>query len=273
LSGGAPGGQGLPPIDLGSAASLARPLAFDGHDPVHFGAPAPRRRALQLPGFSGEVGRGASCNCATLELTPHCNGTHTESVAHLVLEPLDACEVAPLAPLPALLLSLAPRAAGDTDEDSDPAPQPGDRLLTRAALRAIWPVGMPFVPRALVLRTTAPVAAPAPPAPHDDAIPPYLSRQLVTELVERGIEHLVVELPSIDRSHDQGRLCGHRLFFGLPPGSVRLAEARRAGCTITELAQVPAQWPDGPCALQLTMPRIAGDAVPSRPLLYRLEAA
>ncbi|MCU0760341.1 MAG: cyclase family protein [Steroidobacteraceae bacterium] len=283
MSGATAAGRRPPRIDLGSAVSLARPLAFDGGDPLHFGAPAPRRRALQLPGFSGEVARGASCNCATLELTPHCNGTHTESVAHLVLEPLDACEVAPLEPLPALLLSLAPCSAGDTDEDSDPVPRPGDRLLTRGALRAAWPAHMPFEPRALVLRTGPPTFSAAPvrgptlpavpqPSP-EDAVPPYLSRQLVTELVERGVEHLVVELPSIDRSHDEGRLCGHRLFFGLPPGSVRLAEARRAGCTITEFAQVPVQLADGPCALQLTTPRIAGDAVPSRPLLYRLEAA
>ncbi len=263
------------PIDLGAPVSLALPMRFDAGDPRHFGAPAAVSRPLVLPGFSGEVRSGASCNCRTIELTPHCNGTHTESVAHLLAEPLDVCEVVPLGLMPALLLSLLPVAAATSGEDSDPAPQPLDRLLTRAALRAVWPDSLPFAPRALVLRSATPPAGTTRSGGADEATqePPYLSRQLVTELVARGIEHLVVELPSIDRGHDGGRLCGHRLFFGLPPRSTRLAEATRRGCTITEYASVPATLPDGPCALQLTLPHLAGDAVPSRPLVFRLVGA
>ena len=70
----------------------------------------------------------------------------------------------------------------------------------------------------------------------------------------RGIEHLVVDLPSIDRGRDGGRLCGHRLFFGLPPGSVQREEATRPLCTITELAHFPDWLKDGPCGLQLQLP-------------------
>jgi arylformamidase len=269
-----PGAQRLP-IDLAAPVSLARPVRFDGGGPRHFGAPAAHSRPYAAPGFSGEVRRGASCNCATIELTPHCNGTHTESVAHLVDEPLDVCDLVPLGLMPALVVSAAPVDASATDEDSDPAPQAGDRLLTRGAVLAGWPATLPFAPRALVLRSAAGEAD------HDgpgedadgDAVAPYLSRQLVGELVARGIEHLVVDLPSIDRGHDGGRLCGHRLFFGLPPGSTRLAQATRRACTVTEYARIPAALADGPCALQLTLPRLAGDAVPSRPLAFRLGAA
>lgn len=278
-----PGAQRLPldaaaprlPIDLAAPVSLARPVRFDGGGPRHFGAPAARARPYAAPGFSGEVRRGASCNCATIELTPHCNGTHTESVAHLVDEPLDVCDLVPLGLMPALVVSAAPVAASTTDEDSDPAPQPGDRLLTRTALLAGWPATLPFAPRALVLRSAAGEADQngADEGADGDATAPYLSRQLVGELVARGIEHLVVDLPSIDRGHDGGRLCGHRLFFGLPPGSTWLAQATRRACTVTEYARIPAALADGPCALQLTLPRLAGDAVPSRPLAFRLGAA
>jgi kynurenine formamidase len=260
------GGAVAPRLDLATPVSLARPLRFDGTDPRHFGAPAPRRGPLRLPGFEGAVQRGASCNCSVIEVVPHCHGTHTESVAHLVAETHDACEVAPRGLLPALLLSITPVDAAASGEDSDPVPQPGDRLVTRAALRAAWPPQLPFAPVALLLRTASTDDA-------GDAAAPFLSRQCAAELVARGIEHLVVELPSIDRGHDQGRLCAHRLFFGLPPGSTRLAEAARRGCTITEFAAIPAALPDGPCALQLALPRIAGDAVPSQPLLFRLRAA
>ena len=55
---------------------------------------------------------------------------------------------------------------------------------------------------------------------------PYLSREAAEFLVARGIEHLVVDLPSIDRAHDEGRLTAHRVFFGLPPGSHASSHAR-----------------------------------------------
>jgi hypothetical protein len=92
-------------------------------------------------------------------------------------------------------------------------------------------------------------------------------------LIERGIEHLVVDLPSIDRSHDEGRLTAHRIFFGLPRASVALAQSTRSGATITELAYIPDTVADGPYLLALQVPAIGGDAVPSRPLLYPLLAA
>jgi arylformamidase len=83
----------------------------------------------------------------------------------------------------------------------------------------------------------------------------------------------VVDLPSIDRAHDEGRLTAHRLFFGLPPGSVRLADATRAAATITELAFIPDALADGAYLLELQVPALAGDAVPSRPLLYSIRDA
>lgn len=251
------------PYDPLAAVTLARTLRFDGLDPRHFDAPPPAAPPLRLGGFSGAVGTGASCNCRVLTLVPHCHGTHTESVAHLTHEPLDACEVAPLAPMPAWLASVAPTPADQTSEDSLPAPRLGDLLLTRDSLEAAWPLDREHAPRGLILR-----GGHVTPAVQHDAVPAYLSRQAMQLIVERGIEHLVVELPSIDRSQDEGVLCTHRLFFGLPPGSQRLADAARRRCTITEYAQIPAELADGRCFLQLTMPRIAGDAVPSQPLYF-----
>ena len=106
---------------------------------------------------------------------------------------------------------------------------------------------------------------------YTDSTPPYLSREAAEFLVARGIEHLVVDLPSIDRSHDEGRLTAHRVFFGLPRGASSLALAERARATVTELAYIPSEVADGPYLLQIQVPAIGGDAVPSRPLLYMFE--
>ena len=76
-------------------------------------------------------------------------------------------------------------------------------------------------------------------------------------------------MPSIDRAHDEGRLTAHRIFFGLPRQSVELAAAARPEATLTELAFIPDELTDGPYLLELQAPALGGDAVPSRPLLYR----
>jgi kynurenine formamidase len=263
-------GNGAVRVSLTNPVSLAIDLDFSQAQPRHFGAPPATSRPFAVPGFSGSVAHGASCNCQTLTLVPHCNGTHTECVGHLTREPLDAHRVAPLGFVPALLVSIEPVDAKASRESADPAPHDGDQLITRQALEQSWLAAITlFAPRALVIRTLPnPVAK-----QHQDysgSTPPYLTREAANLLVERGIEHLVVDLPSIDRSHDEGRLTAHRIFFGLPSGSTALAQATRARATVTELAYIPDTATDGPYLLELQVPALGGDAVPSRPLLYRL---
>ena len=256
-------------IDTSHPVSLAVQLDFSGPQPRHFAAPRASARPFEAPGFAGTVERGASCNCEVLTLIPHCNGTHTECVGHLTRERLDVIGVAPLGFLPALLLTLTPESAADGDEGSSPAPQSGDLLLTRKALERAWPAMLPFAAHALIVRTR-PNSADKRSRDYTAQNPPYLSQQATTLIVERGIRHLIVDLPSIDRTHDAGVLTAHRLFFGLPPAATELARATRADATVTELAFVPEELRDGPYLLELQLPALGGDAVPSRPLLYPL---
>ncbi|MEP7313208.1 MAG: cyclase family protein [Pseudomonadota bacterium] len=256
-------------IDFSKGVSLAIELAFNGPQPRHFGAPPATSTPFVIGGFNGEVSRGASCNCRSLTLVPHCNGTHTESVGHLTVTGESLHGFVPAGPLPALLLSLRPQRAAESGEDSEPQPQPDDLLLTRADLRNAWPAQLPFQPTALLLRTL-PNDVSKLQRDYSGGNPPFLSRQLATEIVALGITHLVLDLPSADRSDDGGRLTAHRIFFGLPPGSARHADASRPHSTITELAWMPDSLLDGCYALQLQLPAFSGDAVPSRPVLFPL---
>ena len=235
-------------VDLSRPIAIALELNFDAHQPRHFGAPAATSQPFAVPGFSGSVATGASCNCNVITLIPHCNGTHTECVGHLTAERIDAHRVAPKGLIPAVLITVEPTEA--TQESTDPKPQPGDKLVTRGALERNWPGD--YQPAAVVIRTTA---------------ESYLTRDAAEFLVARGIEHLVVNLPSIDRAHDEGRLTAHRVFFGLPRGTTT---ATRPQATVTEFAHIPPEVPDGVYLLEIQVPAIAGDAVPSRPLLYPL---
>jgi kynurenine formamidase len=251
-------------VDFAAAVPLALALDFSAAQPRHFGAPPASSEPFCVGSFEGEVARGASCNCRRLTLVPHCNGTHTESASHLTVEQRELQELLPAGPMRALLLSVRAVDAAASGEDSLPLPRPGDRLITRAALLSAWAAHETSEPTALLLRTYT---------DWDDGAPPFLSRQLMHELVARGILHLVTDLPSVDRLADEGRLTAHRIFFGLPALSTRLEEAVRAGATITELAHFPARLRDGPCAVQIQIPAWSGDAVPSRPLYLPLVKA
>jgi kynurenine formamidase len=260
-------------VALDRGVSLAIPVDFGAPGPRHFGAPPPESRPWSVGSFSGSVATGASCNCSMLSLIPHCQMTHTESVAHLTREPGDAWRVVPRGLLTAVVVSVAPEPARETSESTDPQPWGTDVLITQRRLRAAWPMMRPSSnmpePIAAIIRTL-----PNDPAKrtrdYSEAVPPYLTREAVQWLVEKRIEHLVVDLPSIDRTHDEGYLVGHRLFFGLPPGSHARGDAARSRATITELAFIPDEVADGPCMLSLAVPAIGGDAVPSQPIVYPL---
>jgi kynurenine formamidase len=252
-------------VDFAKPVSIAIPLDFSGPQPSCFGAPRAESRALRAGDFTGDTRAGGSCNCEVVTLAPHCNGTHTECVGHVTDARVAVSERLPGGVQLALLVTVAAVAAGDAAEDSDPRPAADDRLVTAAALDAACARHDGLRPGALVVRTRGdgPHRAYEGPAPA-----PYLSRQAAAWLVERGIETLVLDLPSADRAADGGRLTAHRIFFGLPPGSRDAAAARRPGATITELAWVPAGVADGWYLLDLQIPAFLADAAPSRPLLY-----
>ena len=254
-------------VDLAHPHDLAISVDFDGGGPRWFDAPRSHSEPLASGGFVGQVRRGGSCNCSTISFTPHCDGTHTESAGHITRESFDVRRVVPDRLLPALLVTVTPTPADANSEGSRPPPVAGDLLITRAALAQAWPATLPYPPVALIVRTL-----PNPPSKRARdyrAVPaPFLSLPAAALLVERGIEHLVLDVPSADRASDQGLLSAHREFFGLAAGESARAAVRRPQCTITELAYMDDSVRDGACLLSLQFPALAGDALPSRPLLY-----
>ena len=258
--------------DLAAGLSLARVMDFREPQLRCFGAPAAASAPLMIGEFSGRVTSGASCNCSVLSFTPHANGTHTEGIGHLTVERVDVHAVIPQRLLLAALGTVDPELAADSSESSVPMPHDAVLLITRARLESAWPAAMQprLAARALIIRTQ----------PNDPfkftedraAAAPFLSQEAAQMLIERGIEHLVLDVPSADRASDGGALTAHRIFFGLPAGNTQLAGAQRRDSTITELAYAGNSIPDGGYLLALQAPAIAGDAVPSRPVLYPLRA-
>jgi hypothetical protein len=257
-------------VDLDRPLDLSIPLRFDALQPSAFGAPPASGQPLRAGEFIGNVSLGGSCNCEEYRLIPHCNGTHTECVGHVTRQRVHINDVRQGGLEPALLLSIATPLAGNCAEDSDPRPQPGDRLITAQAIDAAWQRWpWPNVAvSALILRTLPNEVSKQSRSYSAATPPPYLSRQAAQWLVDHDILHVLTDLPSLDRLDDGGLLTAHHIFWGLPPGSTDLTAAARPQATITELIFAADRIADGRYLLDLQIAAFAADAAPSRPILY-----
>lgn len=220
--------------DLTRPVNLARRLTLDGSGPSWFGAPAPQEDPLVLPGFPGRVSDGGSVNVSTLRFAPHCAGTHTESSAHLTSRRHAVSRVLGPGLIPTTVVTMTRGTVREMEGCLGDA-HPG--FLEALVVRQ--PVPFAFVPEALSLA------------------------------VARGVRHLLVEGPSVDPEEDGGRLAAHRAFWDLPSTRPEGTSPR----TITELVSVPSDLDDGPYLLDLQIPHLETDAVPSRPVLYPIRQA
>lgn len=253
-------------------ADLSLPLDFHGPQPSHFGAPPAEARAFEVGGFIGDAASGGSCNCDIVTVVPHCNGTHTECVGHVTADPVSVANLARDALLPALVLSVPLYRPGECSETADPSPMTDDRLVSAKAIEEARGRCNGVPQPAVVIRTL-------PNDPHKRTrdynrgdVPAYLTLEAIGLLVDWGVRHLLVDLPSLDRIHDEGKLAGHRRFWGLPEAGVSSTDAERPDATITEMIFVPDDVEDGLYALSIQVAPFVADAAPSRPLLYALEA-
>ncbi len=260
-------------IDTASPIDISIPLRFNGPQPAAFHIDPARSEPVEAGSFVGDTRRGGSCNCETVQLNPHGNGTHTECAGHVTDARLAVGELLRTTFLPALVVTVIPENAGDGDERLEGVPF-GDHVITRRALvravEAAESVGNipPDFRRALVIRTrpndTGKIAA-----RYSGANPAYMTVPAMRLVRELGTDHLLLDLPSVDREEDSGALAAHRVFWGLAPQGHAIPEIFTER-TITEMIYVPDAVPDGAYLLNLQVPHFMLDAAPSRPLLFSI---
>ena len=258
--------------DLARALPISIPLRFDGPQPNAFGLPEARAEVVLGDGFTGDTRRGGSVNCHNLRLNAHGNGTHTECVGHVVDDHIAVRDVVHQLLIVTRLVSVAPTELRSSGEHYADVAEGDDRVVTRRALQRALSGHSPQVPEhsarfaALVIRTL----------PNDPekrwrryggSNPPYMTIDAVRYVRDLGIEHLLLDLPSVDRERDAGHLCGHREFWGLPPrGCATVGDVSRR--TITEFVYAPDDVSDGWYLLSLQIPDFVSESAPSRPVLY-----
>jgi kynurenine formamidase len=250
--------------NLRQGTSLAIPLDFDNQQPNCFGTPPARREAWKSRGFIGSTAAGGSCNVDSIQLIPHCNGTHIETIAHILHGQVPIAEVAPTGPLLAQLVSVTPEPWANCGETYSECSLPGDLVITARQLQVLVKPGT----EAVILRTL--------PNPPDKRIRnwsqtpavPYLTREAARLLVQLEIQHLLLDLPSLDRGDDQGQLLAHHEFWQVPSLSRQAGPQSRLKATITELLFVPDGLPDGDYLLLLQAAAWLTDAAPCNPIVF-----
>ena len=97
--------------------------------------------------------------------------------------------------------------------------------------------------------------------------PAYLSEKAARFIRESGIKHLLIDLPSVDKEKDDGKLLAHKAFWNVTDVNNLNADAR-LDCTITEMVFVADEVADGSYLLNLQIASFENDASPSKPVLY-----
>lgn len=200
--------------------------------------------------FDGEavkVSEGAVVNFNNIHFNPHSHVTHTECVGHITDKVHSVNKNLKYFIFLAEVVTIAPLFHnGDFII--------GVKQLTRALRNK---------KRDAIVIRTLPNLEDKKSMQYSNTNPTYLSEKAAIYLREKGIKHLLIDLPSVDKEKDDGNLLSHNAFWNTA-GKVRM------DATITEFIYVPNTVEDGEYLLNLMIAPFENDATPSKPVLYEI---
>jgi len=209
--------------------------------------PPPKIYPATLDHWTGSVKSGAAVNFNSIEFNPHAHGTHTECVGHISEEVISLNSCLKQFLFVAEVITVVPEKQAE------------DFVISEKQLR--YAIGNKK--REAVIIRTLPNTKDKLNRQYAYTNPPYLLESAAVYLRNKGVKHLLVDLPSVDKENDQGQLLAHKAFWNVN------AEVQY-NATITELIFVPNSVKDGKYILNLMIAPFENDASPSKPVLYKL---
>jgi kynurenine formamidase len=233
-------------VDLSKPLDISIGLRGDAKNPVAWYLDAPKINPVKDGDFIEKVSEGASVNFNNIQFNPHAHGTHTECVGHISREFYSINQTLKTFFFFAKLISVEPETKGE------------DKVISEAILKEKI---QPNAAEALIIRTL-PNFREKQTKKYSHTNWPYLSEEAAVYLRNSGIKHLLIDLPSVDKEKDGGKLLAHKAFWNYPKNT-------RFDGTITELIYVPNSIEDGDYLLNLQIASFENDASPSKPVLYK----
>ena len=193
------------------------------------------------------VSKGASINFHNIYFNPHGHGTHTECVGHITEQVYSINQNLKQFFFLGEVITVAPESQGE------------DMVISKKQLQ----FALGNKKRDALIVRTIPNLREKTALQYSNTNWVYFTEDAIKLLVKKGIKHLLIDLPSIDRERDGGELRGHNAFWNTS-GELRL------DATITEFIYVPNKIEDGTYMLNLQIAPFENDASPSRPVLYKI---
>lgn len=208
----------------------------------------PTFEPVRANGFIGSVVEGGGVNFRDVFFNPHGHGTHTECHGHITPEVVSVNQKLKTYFFKAQLVSVEPKVLEN-----------GDELIVKEQLETKLDESQI---EALIIRTL-PNINDKKSKNYSDTNPPYLDLSVIELIESFEIQHLLVDMPSVDRESDEGKLAFHHAFWNVPENP--------NDKTITELIYVNDEIVDGLYILEMQMAPFENDASPSRPVLYKIQ--
>lgn len=232
--------------DLSKPIDISIPMVADERNVRAWYVPPVKIEPVKGDSWIGEVKQGGSVNFRNITFNPHGNGTHTECVGHISLEDYSINQCLREFFFVAELVTILPFELDN-----------GDRVITAEMIKNCID---DKAPEALVIRTL-PNQPEKMMVNYSNTNPPYLTVDAAEYIHQKNIRHLLIDLPSVDREQDEGKLAAHHIFWQYPQGPL-------LDRTITELIYVPNHILDGMYFLNLQIASFENDASPSKPVLF-----
>ena len=247
-------------IDLSKPIDISIPITNDEQNPIAWYQNAPEINPVVMGDWIGKVSEGkSSTNFNNLFFNPHAHGTHTECLGHITKEFYSINQCLKQFFFWATLISVQPEKVGE------------DLVISKSQIeKALQSVHNSEIQSEAIVIRTLPNEASKKSLKYSNTNPPFLSEEAALFLRERGIQHLLIDLPSVDKEKDDGKLVAHKAFWNVKDVNY-LDDDARLSCTITEMIFVPNEVLDGIYVLNLQIASFENDASPSKPILYSIQ--
>ncbi|WP_047788571.1 cyclase family protein [Tenacibaculum mesophilum] len=196
----------------------------------------------------GSVQQGADVNFNNIQFNPHSHITHTECVGHITEEVYSVNKELSKFFFLAEVVTIAPEQLKNKDF-----------VISKKQLQNV----LGNKKRDAIVIRTLPNLSDKKSMRYSNTNPTYLLEEGAVYLKEKGIEHLLIDLPSVDKEKDEGKLLAHNAFWNTQ-GEIRMQ------ATITEFIYVSNKIKDGTYFLNLMVAPFENDATPSKPTLYEI---
>ncbi|CAM3562335.1 cyclase family protein [Flavobacterium chungbukense] len=250
-------------IDLSKPIDISIPLTNTEENPIAWYIEKPVIEPVVFGDWIGKVSEGkSSTNFNNIFFNPHGHGTHTECLGHITNDFYSINQSLKQFFFFAKLITIEPEKIGD------------DFVITKEQVQktlSASPEGsgsLSVTNETLIVRTL-PNQLEKKSRKYSNTNPPYLSEEAAIFIRESEIQHLLIDLPSVDKEHDEGKLLAHKAFWNVKD-THNLNQDARFNATITEMIYVSDEIEDGNYILNIQIASFENDASPSKPILYKI---